>query len=207
MTKQYAFIGNDLSLDFVNTVGNISSENPTENLDSFSDLIEWSKQGKLISNDDAKILFTETEKNTLESEKVFRRVLRFRTSVYRIFKSVVNGKEIPKKDLAVLNNELSRAMSKAEIFYREGELIWDWNNNSLERILFLLSRAAAQLLTSSDREKLKCCSGETCGWLFYDTSKNNRRQWCDMRDCGNLAKARRFRVKNAVSTPEAKSTR
>ena len=89
MTKQYAFIGNDLSLDFVNTVGNISSENPTENLDSFSDLIEWSKQGKLISNDDAKILFTETEKNTLESEKVFRRVLRFRTSVYRIFKSVV----------------------------------------------------------------------------------------------------------------------
>ena len=207
MTKQYAFIGNDLSLDFVNTVGNISSENPTENLDSFSDLIEWSKQGKLISNDDAKILFTETEKNTLESEKVFRRVLRFRTSVYRIFKSVVNGKEIPKKDLAVLNNELSRAMSKAEIYYHEGELIWDWNNNSLERILFLVSRTAAQLLTSSDREKLKCCSGETCGWLFYDTSKNNRRQWCDMRDCGNLAKARRFRVKNAVSTPEAKSTR
>jgi len=197
MTKQYAFIGNDLSLDFVNTVGNISSENPTENLDSFSDLIEWSKQGKLISNDDAKILFTETEKNTLESEKVFRRVLRFRTSVYRIFKSVVNGKEIPKKDLAVLNNELSRAMSKAEIYYHEGELIWDWKNDGIERILFLITRIAAQLLTSSDLEKLKCCSGENCGWLFYDTSKNKRRQWCDMRDCGNLAKARRFRVKKA----------
>jgi len=197
MTKKYAFIGNNLSLDFVNTVGYISSENPTENLKSFSDLIEWSKQGKLISDDDAIVIFTKAKKNILESEKVFRRVLRLRKSVYDIFRSVISGEEISDKDLTVFNRELSLAMSKAEIFFHEGELIWDWKNDGIERILFLITRIAAQLLTSSDLEKLKCCSGENCGWLFYDTSKNKRRQWCDMRDCGNLAKARRFRVKKA----------
>ena len=197
MTKKYAFIGNNLSLDFVNTVGYISSENPTENLNSFSDLIEWSKQGKLISDDEAIVIFTKAKKNILESEKVFRRVLRLRKSVYDIFRSVISGEEIFDKDLTVFNRELSLAMSKAEIFCREGELIWDWKNDGIERILFLITRVAAQLLTSSDLEKLKCCSGENCGWLFYDTSKNKRRQWCDMRDCGNLAKARRFRVKKA----------
>jgi len=197
MTKRYAFIGNNLSLDFVNTVGYISSENPTENLNSFSDLIEWSKQGKLISDDEAIVIFTKAKKNILESEKVFRRVLRLRKSVYDIFRSVISGEEISDKDLTVFNRELSLAMSKAEIFSREGELIWDWKNDGIERILFLITRIAAQLLTSSDLEKLKCCSGENCGWLFYDTSKNKRRQWCDMRDCGNLAKARRFRVKKA----------
>jgi len=199
MTEKYAFIGNNLSLDFVNTVGNISSENPTEKLNSFSDLIDWSKQGKLISDKEAIAIFTEAQKNILEAEKIFQRVLRFRKSIYDIFKSVINGEEISGRDLTVFNNELSRAMSKAEIFSHEGELIWDWNNNSLERILFVITRIAAQLLTSSDLEKLKCCSGENCGWLFYDTSKNNRRQWCDMRDCGNLAKAKRFRVKKALS--------
>ena len=197
MTKRYAFIGNNLSLDFVNTVGYISSENPTENLNSFSDLIEWSKQGKLISDDEAIVIFTKAKKNILESEKVFRRVLRLRKSVYDIFRSVISGEEIFDKDLTVFNRELSLAMSKAEIFCREGELIWDWKNDGIERILFLITRIAAQLLTSSDLEKLKCCSGENCGWLYYDTSKNKRRQWCDMRDCGNLAKARRFRVKKA----------
>ena len=191
----------------MNTVGYISSENPTENLNSFSDLIEWSKQGKLISDDEAIVIFTKAKKNILESERVFWRVLRLRKSVYDIFRSVISGEEIFDKDLTVFNRELSLAMSKAEIFCREGELIWDWKNDGIERILFLITRIAAQLLTSSDLEKLKCCSGENCGWLFYDTSKNKRRQWCDMRDCGNLAKARRFRVKNAVSTPEAKSTR
>jgi predicted RNA-binding Zn ribbon-like protein len=197
MTKKYAFIGNNLSLDFVNTVGYISSENPTENLNSFSDLIEWSKQGKLISDDEAIVIFTKAKKNILESEKVFRRVLRLRKSVYDIFRSVISGEEISDKDLTVFNRELSLAMSKAEILFHEGELIWDWKNDGIERILFLITRIAAQLLTSSDLEKLKCCSGENCGWLFYDTSKNKRRQWCDMRDCGNLAKARRFRVKKA----------
>lgn len=199
MTKRYAFIGNNLSLDFVNTVGNISSENPTENLNSFADLIEWGKQGKLISDDEAIAIFTEAKKNILESEKVFRRVLRLRKSVYDIFRSVINGEEISDKDLTVFNRELSLAMSKAEIFFYEGELIWDWKNDCLERILFLITRIAAQLLTSPDVEKLRCCLGENCGWLFCDTSKNNRRQWCDMRDCGNLAKARRFRVKKARS--------
>jgi len=197
MTKRYAFIGNNLSLDFVNTVGYISSENPIENLNSFSDLIEWSKQGKLISDDEAIVIFTKAKKNILESERVFWRVLRLRKSVYDIFRSVISGEEIFDKDLTVFNRELSLAMSKAEIFCREGELIWDWKNDGIERILFLITRVAAQLLTSSDLEKLKCCSGENCGWLFYDTSKNKRRQWCDMRDCGNLAKARRFRVKKA----------
>src|SRR6185369_417403 len=197
MTKRYAFIGNNLSLDFVNTVGFISSENPTENLNSFSDLIEWSKQGKLISDDEAIVIFTKAKENILESERVFRRVLRLRKSVYDIFRSVISGEEISDEDLTILNRELSLAMSKAEIFSREGELIWDWKNDGIERILFLITRIAAQLLTSSDLEKLKCCSGENCGWLFYATSKNKRRQWCDMRDCGNLAKARRFRVKKA----------
>ena len=181
----------------MNTVGYISSENPTENLNSFSDLIEWSKQGKLISDDEAIVIFTKAKKNILESERVFWRVLRLRKSVYDIFRSVISGEEIFDKDLTVFNRELSLAMSKAEIFCREGELIWDWKNDGIERILFLITRVAAQLLTSSDLEKLKCCSGENCGWLFYDTSKNKRRQWCDMRDCGNLAKARRFRVKKA----------
>jgi len=197
MTKQYAFIGNDLSLDFVNTVGNILSDHPTENLNSFSDLIEWSRQANLISDKEAINLLGDCEKHRAGSEKIFRRVLRFRKSVYYIFKSITNGEEISNNDLTVFNRELSRAMSGAEIFCHEGELIWDWRGNGLERILFMITRIAAELMTSSDLGKLKCCSGETCGWFFYDTSKNNRRQWCDMRDCGNLAKAKRFRIKKA----------
>ena len=30
-----------------------------------------------------------------------------------------------------------------------------------------------------------------CGWVFLDETKNRRRRWCSMKDCGNRAKARR----------------
>ena len=33
---------------------------------------------------------------------------------------------------------------------------------------------------------------EGCSWLFLDMSKNRSRRWCDMKVCGNRAKARRF---------------
>src|SRR6185369_1915486 len=111
--------------------------NPTEKLNSFSDLIEWSKQGKLISDKEAINMLREYEKRSAESEKIFQRILRLRKSVYDIFRSVINGEEISSKNLTVFNSELSLAMSKAEMFCREGELIWDWKTNSLERILFV----------------------------------------------------------------------
>ena len=39
--------------------------------------------------------------------------------------------------------------------------------------------------------RVKECDNETCRWLFVDMSKNRSRRWCDMKDCGNRAKARR----------------
>jgi predicted RNA-binding Zn ribbon-like protein len=36
------------------------------------------------------------------------------------------------------------------------------------------------------------CGGGLCGWLFLDESRGKRRRWCDMKDCGNREKARRY---------------
>jgi predicted RNA-binding Zn ribbon-like protein len=38
----------------------------------------------------------------------------------------------------------------------------------------------------------QCIDGCESGWLLLDTSKNRIRRWCDVRDCGNQARQRRF---------------
>lgn len=45
--------------------------------------------------------------------------------------------------------------------------------------------------------------GTGCGWLFLDASPTRRRRWCSMSDCGNRAKATRYRRQRggAASTP------
>lgn len=47
-------------------------------------------------------------------------------------------------------------------------------------------------LESADMKRVKKCLNPNCSILFYDASKNNKRSWCSMRSCGNLAKARAF---------------
>lgn len=41
--------------------------------------------------------------------------------------------------------------------------------------------------------RLKVCRNPGCQWVFYDRSRNQTRRWCEMRVCGNRAKARSFR--------------
>jgi len=52
-------------------------------------------------------------------------------------------------------------------------------------------RAAADLFTSEELEDVRVCASDICSWLFMDTSKNHTRRWCDMKSCGNRAKARK----------------
>jgi predicted RNA-binding Zn ribbon-like protein len=58
----------------------------------------------------------------------------------------------------------------------------------LEQLRLSLATAAlgaAQL----DRTRIRRCASATCVLLYYDTSKNRSRRWCDMAACGNRAKA------------------
>ena len=59
-----------------------------------------------------------------------------------------------------------------------------------EGVLYPIAASAARLLLGEDKANIKECGG--CGWLFLDQSKNKRRRWCEMKTCGNRAKARRF---------------
>ncbi len=82
---------------------------------------------------------------------------------------------------------------------------WTWADdpNALDRMLWPLVRSAAELLVTGDLSRVRVCGGERCGWLFVDTSKNRSRRWCDMQDCGNVAKVRRFRTRQHAAHDHA----
>jgi predicted RNA-binding Zn ribbon-like protein len=51
--------------------------------------------------------------------------------------------------------------------------------------------AAAQ--AAGTWERLKACRQDTCGWLFYDVSRNRSSSWCSMQICGGREKSRAYR--------------
>jgi predicted RNA-binding Zn ribbon-like protein len=46
-------------------------------------------------------------------------------------------------------------------------------------------------------DRLKACRQDTCGWLFYDVSRNRSSSWCSMQICGGREKSRAYRRRRA----------
>jgi predicted RNA-binding Zn ribbon-like protein len=57
--------------------------------------------------------------------------------------------------------------------------------------------AAGQAMADGSWQRAKACRSDTCRWAFVDHSRNQSRQWCSMRVCGNREKARTFRRRHA----------
>ncbi len=115
-------------------------------------------------------------------------------AIYRLFTMTLQGRSLTQKDLAVFNDYLAAAMMRSRIVKTEDGFDWDMTSNKaeLDWILSPVVRSAADLLISEELGRIKKCADPTCGWLFLDISRNRSRRWCDMRDCGNRAKASRF---------------
>ena len=106
--------------------------------------------------------------------------------------AIAKGRSPDADDVRALNGALSTAFAHLRVATSTGGFAWEWaeGDQPLERMLWPVVRSAAELLTSDKLSLVKQCAG--CGWLFVDRSRNHSRRWCDMRYCGNRAKARRF---------------
>jgi predicted RNA-binding Zn ribbon-like protein len=67
------------------------------------------------------------------------------------------------------------------------------------RAMAALSVAWSELAVTGEVARLKRCADDTCGWVFWDVSRNNSRRWCTMRVCGNRSKARAYTARQRGS--------
>ena len=191
-TSIFEFSGNHLCLDFANTL-NDRANMPRELLNEYSDLVMWSQEAGILTRDDTQQLREEAKQQPTEAAEVLQQAITLREAIYRIFEKIAEDASPGEADLDILNMMLSKVMDQAYIVKTEDGFAWNWagKRERLDRMLLAVARAAADLLTSEQLSGVRICASEDCNWLFLDTSKNHSRRWCDMKSCGNRAKARR----------------
>jgi len=189
----YEFTGGQLCLDFTNTVGGLRRTQPEERLNSYQDLIAWGRQGGVLTEQEARELRQLAVRRAADAAAALEAARALRETIYRIFVNVSNGQIPERADLSALNAALCRESSHVQVAVRSGGFAWEWcdDGKALDRVLWPVVRSAADLLVSGEVERVRKCAAEDCDWLFFDVSRNNRRRWCDMKSCGNRAKARR----------------
>ena len=187
-------VGGQLSLDFINTVSWRGKKFPEEKLNSYQDLLGWGALAGILNEDDARKLSREGGIQPEAAKGVLERAVELREAIYRIFTANISAEAASDDDLVTLNRELREALARLRLSTGPGGYALDfgWGGDSLDQVLWPLARSASELLTSDDLVRVRRCAADDCGWLFLDTSRNRSRRWCDMKDCGNRSKARRF---------------
>ena len=196
LEPQFDLIAGNLCLDFANTVGGLPPDSPSqERITSYSELVVWSWQTGLLSEQEACLLLHKAELVPLESAAILERARTLREGIRRIFRAVVQGEYPDANDLNLLNSELDRAMAGARVVESEGrfELEWPMTEGVLDQMLAPIVRSGATLLTSADRRFFGQCANEDFRWLFVDTTNNHTRRWCRTNGCGNVMRVRKHR--------------
>lgn len=193
----FKLLGGDLCLDFVNTVDWRLSMHPVELLGTYVDLVVWGVQTGIIDEQQAGGFVAEAERDPKAADRVLARAVAVREAIFRVLAALIAKQAIEPGDLQAINTMVQEAMDHATVVATAGGFAWGWSGTTrLDSMLWPVLRSAADMLTSPELSRVKMCADPDCGWLFVDRSKNGRRSWCSMQDCGNRAKARRFYIRN-----------
>lgn len=190
-----------LGIEFANTLSSRGSEQPNENLAQYSDLISWAEKVELIELEDAEVLAVYAQQYPEQSQQILQRAIALREAIYHLVEATKGEYTPHPADLETLNTELAIAASHLTLVFHENHFDWEWKKQEDEpdQILWPIAKSAIDLLDSANLKRVGICEDDACGWLFYDTSKNHSRRWCDMDDCGNRAKARRHYARKKVT--------
>ena len=193
---QIELVAGRACLDFAN-----HRERVLERADAYGALVAYALESDLIDADEAERLVSSAGDRPAEADAVIHRAHVLARAVRHVFEALAAGDSPSTRWLRLLNREIRNAGARVEIVAHDGSYEWGWHTPrplSLDRPLWPVAGDAADLLATENPCRFKVCGAASCRWLFFDTSKNCSRRWCDMATCGNRAKARRFRQRQAI---------
>jgi predicted RNA-binding Zn ribbon-like protein len=183
------FSGGKCCIDFCNTFDHFHSPPAYDFIPDFTSALQWGGA--------ADILPPSLQGISNFNKRDFKRLLEARSLIFDILAPFSKDSHPSAADLAAFDHFLQETSSQMGIVPgKDGYSLACLAADPLIRILCEVVHSTAELLLSNQPKRVKQC--KECGWLFYDSTRNLSRRWCDMQTCGNKAKARRHykRVKD-----------
>ena len=81
---------------------------------------------------------------------------------------------------------------------RDGEPSLVPSGTGVDRVLGEVAVALTDARLTGRWGRVKACTGEDCGFVFWDGSRNGSRRWCDMQRCGSRQKMRTYRARTST---------
>lgn len=184
MDADFLRVGDHPALDLLNTAGR--REASRDLLVSPADAAAW----LLLTGSASEEALAPFLASPPEARRLLEELTQLRGAVGVLVEAYARGTVLPEEGIFALNRVLGARRAGLAV-RAEGVTVTRVATESLDGALGLLApvaAAAAELLETGDRARLRQCDAADCRLWFYDVSRNGRRRWCSMSRCGNRAK-------------------
>jgi predicted RNA-binding Zn ribbon-like protein len=192
-------VGGALAFDLTNTSSGRGGPKWLEHLQTAADVVDWARHAKILTARDASKLHQSIAADRRLAARLLSGMLELRELIHAVGVGMAATARAPPKHMDALVRIHAACLSAAHLIPTASTFVWVWAavDSPVEAILGPVVLSALSVLTGSDLSRIKRCPGDHCGWLFFDTTKNKRRRWCEMEVCGNRAKQKRRRRRGA----------
>jgi predicted RNA-binding Zn ribbon-like protein len=175
----------DLVQDFVNTE---IPEWARDDISTPRELAAWLRSRGLLGQDEV------VDAEVFVSARSLRAVLR----------ELALANTLGRGPDARVRGEFDRAVAASLLrFELDGKgrllLVPDGARGGAARALGAILVRVLEAQASGAWSRMKACRKESCGWLFYDASRNASSRWCSMSICGNRSKTAAYRRRKRAS--------
>jgi predicted RNA-binding Zn ribbon-like protein len=187
-------VGAALMFDLTNTASGRGGPRAQDHLRHADHVVAWAQHAGIVGAAGARALRRQIARPRMAAE-LLRRTRELRDLLHAVGSALAAGAAPRPTLLARLARIHARALAHARLTSDGTGFAWRWDaaRAPVDAILGPVALSAIEVVTHAQRRRIKQCAGEHCGWLFLDTTKNNRRRWCEMEVCGNRAKQKRLR--------------
>lgn len=124
-----------------------------------------------------------------------------RSVLRRMVETLIAENRVRTADLDALNAILAKSPAIRILKKKDSKWILSQaaSKSGFDNVLAEISFSFASMLANGDSTRIKICDNPDCGWIIYDESHNRSRRWCDLKECGNLIRVRKFRARRRRS--------
>jgi predicted RNA-binding Zn ribbon-like protein len=187
-------VGGALMFDLTNTASGRGGLRAQDHLRRADHVVAWAQHAGIVGAAGARALRRQIARPLVAAD-LLRRTRELRDLLHTVGSALTAGAAPRPMLLARLARIHARALAHARLTPNGAGFAWCWDaaRAPVDAILGPVALSAVEVVTHAQRTRIKQCAGQHCGWLFLDTTKNNRRRWCEMEVCGNRAKQKRLR--------------
>ena len=175
----FFWVGNHLGLDLVNTEAVDAEGDAVELVPDWRALVGWARAAGLIDDELAR-------ECRLASDGRARTLLTWFRRLRSSLRAVLESRDDPEA-AAAFDTAVAEVPVRLTYAQPSPELPLG-TTGPLDRLRLALAIAALDA-THLERSRVRRCGSDRCVLLFFDTTRNGSRRWCDMAVCGNRAKA------------------